>query len=69
MCLFQQSAVEYYLDNGFPASKLVLGIGTYGRSWTLVNSANNGVGAQASGAGKAMQYTGEAGYAAYFEVQ
>jgi len=45
-----------------------MGLGMYGRSFTLQNAGNNGLGAPASGAGTAATYTGESGYIAYFEV-
>ena len=64
----QRSAVEYYLTNRFPPQKLVLGIGLYGRSWTLADSSRNGVGAPAVGPGTPRPFSGEAGYAAYYEV-
>ncbi|WP_434027503.1 glycosyl hydrolase family 18 protein [[Pseudomonas] boreopolis] len=36
-------AIQAFLDRGVPASKLNLGIGFYGRGWTGVSSANNGL--------------------------
>ncbi len=36
-------AIEAYLSRGVPASKLNLGIGYYGRGWTNVPNANNGL--------------------------
>merc|ERR1711976_472295 len=36
-----QSAVEYYLSEGCPSKKLILGIGLYGSGWTLANANNN----------------------------
>lgn len=54
-----KGAVDYYLSNGIPADKLVLGLGFYGRSWTLDDAANGGLGAPASKAGKPGVCTGE----------
>ena len=62
------TAVEYYLDGGIPSEQLVLGIGLYGRSWTLADANVHGVGASSVGAGLARTYTREDGYAAYYEV-
>lgn len=45
-------AMQAFLDRGVPAHKLNLGIGFYGRGWTGVGSANNGLyrpGTQAPG--------------------
>ena len=66
--LFQDYAVNYWISLGAPADKLVLGLGLYGRSFTLSSSSSTGVGAPAVGAGLAGAYTGEAGLLAYYEV-
>jgi chitinase len=65
----QDSAIKYWIQKGAPKDKLNLGIGAYGRSFTLQNAANNGVGAPSTGAGNAGPYTQESGYLAYIEVQ
>jgi hypothetical protein len=52
-----------------PFSKLNLGIGAYGRSWTLANKANSGLGAAAYSPGSAGQCTGEAGYIGWAEIK
>ena len=47
------TAVKHWISKGFPASKIQMGLGIYGRSFTLASSGNNGMGAPASGAGAA----------------
>ncbi|XP_078035246.1 chitinase-3-like protein 1 isoform X1 [Augochlora pura] len=62
------SSVRYWLSQGAPADKLVLGIPSYGRTFTLANPSNNGIGAPASGPGAAGPYTREAGMLGYNEI-
>ena len=61
-------AVDYWVKHGMPPSKIALGMGTYGRAFRLVNSANNGLGAAASGDPPAGQYTEESGFLSYYEI-
>lgn len=60
------------LRNGWnkvlPKKKLMIGMPTYGRSFTLVDSTKFDIGAPASGGGAAGKYTGEAGSMSYYEV-
>lgn len=53
---------------GAPKEKLIIGMPTYGRSFTLSNSRRHNVNSPASGGGKAGKYTGEEGFLAYYEV-
>ncbi|KAG1669703.1 putative chitinase 10 [Nymphon striatum] len=61
------SSVTFYLDNGAPASKIVLGFPTYGRSFTLTNPSNNRYNAPAT-AGSAGPIVREAGTLSYTEI-
>jgi len=54
-------------SGGEPSSKLILGLGTYGRGFKLTTSAN-GLAAPAKGPCPAGQYTREPGFIAYYEV-
>ena len=60
--------MQHWVSAGLPPSKLVVGLPTYGRSWSLSSSTNTSLGAPASGAGSAGVLTGEAGFLAYSEI-
>ncbi|XP_058834502.1 acidic mammalian chitinase-like [Topomyia yanbarensis] len=62
------SSVKYWLNQGAPASKLNLGMPLYGRTYTLSDVNQNGIGAPVSGAGTAGPYTQEAGFMGYNEI-
>ncbi|XP_076666712.1 chitinase-3-like protein 1 [Andrena cerasifolii] len=66
--LNMNSAVSYWIQQGAPRDKLVLGVPSYGRSFTLANSGNNGVGAPSTGPGAAGPYTQEAGMLGFNEI-
>jgi len=61
-------AATYWAANGAPRNKLVLGMATYGRCFTLSNANNNGLGAPTNGPCNAGQYTREAGFLSYYEI-
>ncbi|XP_010588526.1 chitotriosidase-1 [Loxodonta africana] len=61
-------AVRYRLQMGAPAHKLILGMPTYGRTFTLASSSNTGVGAPATGPGTPGPFTKDGGVLAYYEV-
>jgi len=65
---FQDATIQFWLNNGCPASKLLLGIPTFGRSFTLENPNSPGLGANAIGAGLPGPFTQEAGFLGYYEV-
>ena len=68
LCCYQDYATNRWLDGGCPKEKLIVGIATYGRCFTLTNSAQNGLGAPVKGACMAGTYTREAGFLSYYEV-
>lgn len=61
------ASIHFWLSQGAPAEKLVLGIPLYGRSFTLANAANSEIGAPATGGGTAGPYTRQAGVMGYNE--
>jgi len=61
-------AARYWVQNGCPAAKLNIGIGTYGRCFQLTSANENGVDAPARGPCTAGTWTREAGFLAYYEI-
>uniref|UniRef100_A0A2K5P7G0 Chitotriosidase-1 n=1 Tax=Cercocebus atys TaxID=9531 RepID=A0A2K5P7G0_CERAT len=62
------AAVQMWLQKGTPASKLILGMPTYGRSFTLASPSDTRVGAPATGSGTPGPFTKEGGILAHYEV-
>nr|XP_024218379.1 probable chitinase 10 [Halyomorpha halys] len=61
-------SVNYWLDEGVPRKKLVLGMPLYGQSFTLRNESDTELQAPISGPGMAGQFTRAAGFLAYYEI-
>lgn len=66
--MFQDYTIKFYLESGADRDKLVLGIPTYGRSYTLFNADAVDIGSPADGPGEQGDATREKGYLAYYEV-
>jgi chitinase len=64
----QDYTISHYLKLGADRHKLVLGIPTYGRSYTLFNPLSAEIGSPADGPGEQGDATREKGYLAYYEV-
>jgi len=59
--------MKHYADGGVTKSKLVMGMPTYGRAFTLSDASKNGVSAKAT-KGTAGQYTREGGFVSFYEI-
>ncbi|XP_050410558.1 chitotriosidase-1 isoform X2 [Patella vulgata] len=66
--LHQEWSIDYWLDKGIPEHKLIVGIPTYGMSFTLADPNEHGVFAPANGGGRMGKYTSEGGILSYYEV-
>jgi chitinase len=62
------AAIRGWIQRGADPQKISLGLGVYGRTYTLTNKNNHKVGSPVSGAGNGGKYTGEAGMLGYNEV-
>lgn len=63
-----EHAAGLWVKLGAPKEKMVIGMPTYGRSFTLSDTSKHGVHAPASAGGKEGTYTKEGGFLAYYEV-
>lgn len=61
------TSIHYWLSQGAPKEKLIMGIPLYGRSFTLANAGENYVGAAVNGPGTAGPYSREPGVLGYNE--
>ncbi|RMZ93814.1 putative chitinase 3, partial [Brachionus plicatilis] len=59
-------AVRYWLSQGCPKEKLLVGLALYGRSFTYAEDKN--LGASSTGPGSKGKYTGTPGILSYYEV-
>ncbi|XP_034652817.1 acidic mammalian chitinase [Drosophila subobscura] len=61
-------SIDYWLAQGAPAEKLILGIGFYGHSYQMSDASQNWPGAACIGPGTAGVYTRENGFMGYHEI-
>lgn len=64
----QDWAASYWVKQGVPPSMINIGIGLYGRSFTLSDPSKHDVGAPVTGPGEAGRFTLAKGFVAYYEV-
>ena len=67
VCMKDYGAREW-LKLGAPAEKIIIGMPTYGRTFTLSDLSKFDIGSPANGGGDAGAYTSESGFMAYYEV-
>jgi len=60
--------MNYWIESGAPANKLVMGMPLYGQSFTLTNKKENGLNAPSRGGGAAGPATRAKGFLAYHEI-
>ncbi|KAH9402432.1 hypothetical protein TYRP_015957 [Tyrophagus putrescentiae] len=63
-----KEGIALFLRDGVPPEKLVLGLGLYGRAFTLKNPACTAIGCEFSGPSKAGECTEAEGTLAWFEI-
>lgn len=62
-----KDAGETWVEMGVPLNKIMIGLATYGRGWTLAGT-DNGIGALARGPSTAGLYTRADGVLSYYEI-
>lgn len=62
------SSVSYWQQLGMPARKIVLGIPSYGKSFTLSDPRRHAINAPTSGPGNKGEFTEDYGSLAYYEI-
>lgn len=61
-------SINYWLQQGMPAEKIIFGIPSYGRSFRLANGAQTTILSPATGPATAGRYTGEDGFLSLYEI-
>uniref|UniRef100_U5EYE2 chitinase n=1 Tax=Corethrella appendiculata TaxID=1370023 RepID=U5EYE2_9DIPT len=62
------ACINYWISHGAPREKLILGMALYGRSFTLANVKENGIGVLHNGPGIGGQYSNQPGFIGYNEL-
>nr|XP_023029162.1 probable chitinase 10 isoform X1 [Leptinotarsa decemlineata] len=61
-------SINYWISQGTPRRKIVMGMPLYGQSFRLEKESENGLYANAPGPGEAGEYTRAAGFLSYYEI-
>lgn len=61
-------SIHYWIEQGAPPSKLIMGMPLYGQSFTLADPAERGLNAKTYGPGEAGEFTRAGGFLAFYEV-
>ncbi|CAH0390045.1 unnamed protein product [Bemisia tabaci] len=61
-------SINYWIKQGMPRRKIVMGMPFYGQSFTLADPNKHGLNAPATGPGEAGEQTRAAGFLAYYEI-
>ncbi|KAJ8878485.1 hypothetical protein PR048_019063, partial [Dryococelus australis] len=61
-------SINYWISQGVPRRKIVMGMPMYGQSFQLAQASTNGLNARAPGPGQAGEFTRAAGFLAYYEI-
>ncbi|KAK9881823.1 hypothetical protein WA026_017335 [Henosepilachna vigintioctopunctata] len=61
-------SINYWISEGVPRRKIVMGMPLYGQSFQLSKESENGLNAKAPGPGQAGEFTRANGFLAYYEI-
>ncbi|EDW76228.2 uncharacterized protein Dwil_GK14769 [Drosophila willistoni] len=61
-------SINYWLDQGTPANKLIMGMPLYGQSFSLADQKERSLNDRTIGPGQAGTYTRAGGFLAYYEI-
>lgn len=66
--LLQNFSIHYWISEGVPRRKIIMGMPMYGQSFRLEKESEHGLNAKAPGPGEAGEFTRAAGFLAYYEI-
>ncbi|KAL8583542.1 hypothetical protein ACOMHN_054858 [Nucella lapillus] len=61
-------AIDYWLNQGVPKSKLIVGMPSFGMGWKLTDPSKHGIRESAEGGNTKGKYSGESGILALYEI-